>query len=126
MKSSYLATVLLVLLSSSWLMTQNSQTSGQQPDKSQTSASDHKGQKSIDGCLSGAADTFTLTTASGRTYELIGGKTSTLKQNVGHQVRLWGTVEETAGSARISASGPYTFGVNRVESLSDTCKQPGR
>lgn len=127
MKARHLATVLLVLLSSSLLLTQNSATSGQQqPDKSKTSASDHKGQQSIEGCLAGAADTFTVTAADGKTYQLVGGDTSTLNQNVGHRVRAWGYKEGPGASGRISASGPYSFGVKSVESLSDTCKQTGR
>ncbi len=126
MKRLFLATVIL-LLSSSWASTQTSSPSGQQqpPDKSQTSAAEHKGQKSIEGCLSGAADTFILRDDTGKKYELI-GDTSGLNENVGHQVRLWGNNENTGGSTRISASGPYLFGVKSVESLSDTCKQTGR
>lgn len=127
MKTWRLATVLLVLLSSSLLLTQNSATPGQQqPDKSKTSASDHKGQQAVEGCLTGAANTFTVTTASGKTYELVGGDTATLNQNVGHQVRIWGSSEGPEAGGRISASGPYHFGLKSVESLSDTCKGKGR
>jgi hypothetical protein len=127
MKAWHLTTVFLVLLSSSLLLTQNSGTSGQQqPDKSTTSASNHKGQQSIEGCLAGAANTFTVTTAEGKVHELVGGDTSTLNQNVGHQVRVWGNKEGPGSSGRISASGPYNFGVKSVESLSDTCKEAGR
>jgi hypothetical protein len=127
MKAWHLATVLLVLLSSSLLLTQNSATSGQQqPDKSQPSASNHKGQQSIEGCLVGASGSFTVTTAEGKTHELVGGDTSALNQNVGHRVRVWGYKEGPGSSGRISASGPYSFGVKSVESLSDTCKQTER
>lgn len=122
MKRSYLATALLLLLSSSWALTQSSSTSSQQPDKSQTS--DQKGQKSIEGCLSGGADTFRLTAATGKIYELK-GDASGLNANVGHKVRLWGTAGGAdAGGEDLSASGPYYFDVKRVESLSDTCNPP--
>lgn len=121
MKRLFLATAIL-LLSSSWASTQSSSPSGQaQPDKSQTPASDHKGQ-SIVGCLSGAANTFTLTDATGKTYELV-GDTSGLNKNVGHKVRLSGNVDNSGGGANITASGPQAiFGVKSVKSLSDTCK----
>jgi hypothetical protein len=124
MKRLFLTTVIL-LLSSSWGLTQSRSPSGQQPDKSQAAAAEHKGQKSIEGCLSGAADSFTLTAASGKRYELI-GDTSGLNANIGHTVRLWGDLDDTGGSTRISASGPYLFGVKSVESLADTCKQTRR
>src|SRR5258708_30698348 len=117
MKRLFLTTVILIL-SSSWGLTQSSSPSGQQPDKSQAAA-EHKGQKSIEGCLSGAADSFMLTEATGNRYELI-GDTSGLNKNIGHKVRLWGYVDDTGGSTRISASGPYLFGVKSVESLADT------
>jgi len=92
----------------------------QQPDKSQNPKSGH-GNQTVDGCLSGAANTFVLTEASGKTYEL-SGATRELAANVGHQVRLWGDEGSTGGGTRISASGPQaTFGVKKVKSLSDTC-----
>jgi hypothetical protein len=121
MRKLFLTTAVL-LLSSSWVLAQsNSSQSAQQPDKSQTAAAD-KGAQTIEGCLSGAADTFKLTDASGKTYELT-GDTSGLAENVGHKVRLWGSAGSTGGGEKISASGPQaTFGVKKVQSLSDTCK----
>ena len=125
MKRLFLTTVIL-LISSSWATMQSSSPSGQQqPDKSQTPASDHKGQQSIEGCLSGAANTFTLTDATGKTYELL-DHTSGLNENVGHKVRVWGYESSPGSSTRISASGPYLFGVKSIESLSDTCKKTER
>jgi Protein of unknown function (DUF5818) len=121
MKRLFLTTIMLLLLSS-WASTQTSSSSQQQPDKSKTAASDHKGQKSIEGCLSGAANTFTLTDATGKTYELI-GDTSGLNQNVGHQVRISGNLDTTGGGGRISAAGEQALiEVKNVESLSDKCK----
>ena len=121
MKRLFLTTILL-LLSSHWASTQSSSSSSQQPDKSQTAASDHKHQKSIEGCLSGAANTFTLTDATGKTYELL-GDTSGLNQNVGHQVRISGRLDTTGGGARISAAGVQALmKVKSVQSLADKCK----
>ncbi|MCU1254405.1 MAG: proteophosphoglycan 5 [Candidatus Angelobacter sp.] len=129
-------TATMLLLSSSWALAQSgtptttngdSQNSGssspsmQQPDESQNQKTSH-GDQTVDGCLSGAAKTFVLTDASGKTYELR-GETRELAANVGHQVRLWGNEDSTGGGARISASGNQaTFGVKKVKSLSDTCK----
>jgi hypothetical protein len=139
MRKMFLATAIL-LLASSLALAQGSTPpaandgsqypgtgapSAQQPDQSQkptSDKSDDKDSQTLDGCLSGAADTFVLTDASGRTYELF-GETSELKANVGHQVRLWGMKAGTGGGEKSSASGQkMTFGVKKVQSLSDTCK----
>jgi hypothetical protein len=107
--------VAVLILATSWALAQGGYS--QQPDQSQT----EKG-KSIVGCLSGAADTFVLTDAKGHTYELT-GDTSMLKDNVGHKVRLYGNVGNSGGGPSISTQGPQrTFGVQKLESLSDTCK----
>jgi hypothetical protein len=116
----------ILLLCSAWMVAQSSppsadpaSQSAQQSDKSQ--ASDQSGQP-IEGCLSGAADTFKLTDATGKTYELT-GDTHGLAENVGHQVRLWGNAGSSGGGEKISASGAQaTFGVTKVKSISPTCK----
>lgn len=125
----------ILLLSSTWVLAQNStpptdqypgssSPSAQQPDKSQTgaqTATSDQGGQTVEGCLSGAADSFKLTDAMGKTYELT-GDTSGLAENVGHQVRLWGNAGSSGGGEKISASGPQaTFGVKKVKSLSATC-----
>ena len=93
----------------------------QQPDESQKATSD-KGEQTLEGCLTGAANTFTLTDATGKTFELF-GETSELAANVGHQVRLWGMAAGTGGGEATSARGQkMTFGVKKVKSLADTCK----
>ena len=120
MRKLFLATAIL-LLSSSWAVAQSSSPSTQQPDKSQTSTSD-QGAQTVEGCLSGAADTFVLTDANGKTYDLT-GDTKMLQTNVGHRVRLSGAAGNTGGGELITAKGPQgTFGVKKVESLSATCK----
>ena len=94
----------------------------QQPDETQKAQSD-KGEQTLDGCLSGAANTFVLTDATGKTFELL-GKTSELAANVGHQVRLWGEAAGTGGGVASNPRGQQmTFGVKKVKSLSDTCNK---
>jgi hypothetical protein len=126
-----------ILLWSSWALAQSgtptttndgSQNPGssspstqQSDDKSQQAKSHHKGQTVV-GCLSGAADTFVLTDASGKTYELLGA-TKQLQANVGHKVQLWGNRDSTGGGARTEPGGEQAlFGVKKVKSLSDSCK----
>lgn len=95
--------------------------SAQQPDKSQAPTSDSSAQ-AIEGCLSGGANVFVLTDAKGKTYELT-GDSSMLNDNVGHKVRLFGHASSSGGGAQITTQGPQaTFGVEKVQSLSPTCK----
>ena len=117
----------ILLLCSAWMVAQSNppsagqDPSAQQSDKSQA-ASDKAGQ-TVEGCLSGAADTFKLTDATGKTYELT-GDTSGLKDNVGHQVRLSGNAGSSGGGEKISAAGAQaTFGVTKVTSISPTCSK---
>ncbi|HEY6307898.1 MAG TPA: hypothetical protein VI488_15715 [Candidatus Angelobacter sp.] len=121
MKKLFLTTAIL-LFSSPWVWAQSgSSPSAQQPDKSQTATSDQKGQ-TIEGCLSGAADTFKLTDATGKTYQLT-GDTSGLAEDVGHQVRLWGNAGSSGGGEAGSDTGAQaTFGVKKVKSISDKCQ----
>jgi hypothetical protein len=120
----------VLLLSSVWMlaqisagsMNQNSASpqSTQQPDKSR--ATSDKAGDVIEGCLSGAADVFKLTDATGKTYELT-GDTRGLADNVGHKVRLFGYVGSSGGGSAITPGGPQaTFGVKKLQSLSSTCE----
>ena len=118
-KLFFAATV--VLLSSSWGLAQNSASSEQTPDKQQLAELEKHG-KAVEGCLSsGGADTFTLTNAKGRPYKLT-GDTSGLKENVGHKVVLYGTAANSGYDPTSMWGSQATFGVKKVESLSDTCK----
>ncbi len=122
----------ILLLCSAWMVAQSSPPSAeqqpaspqaQQPDKSQAAAPSDQAGQTVEGCLSGGADTFKLTDATGKTYELT-GDTSGLKDNVGHQVRLWGNAGSSGGGEKISAGGAQaTFGVTRVQSISPTCSK---
>ncbi|HEY6273168.1 MAG TPA: DUF5818 domain-containing protein [Terriglobales bacterium] len=132
-KLSLLAAVLL--LSSAWVLAQNStppapdtqnpsstspsaQQPAQQPDTSQTASGDHAGQ-SVEGCIGGSAGNFTLTDASGKTYQLA-GDTSKLGDHVGHEVRVTGDEAAASGSAA-AAGGPTTLTVKKVKMISSSC-----
>jgi hypothetical protein len=124
----------------------------QQPDTSstttqttttQTTQTSSNSSTSIEGCLSGSADNWTLTDQSGKTWQLA-GDTSKLSDHVGHQVRLMGSDNSSSasGSSSPSSSSPSssnpssgagatgagsssgtqsTFTVNKVKMISSTC-----
>jgi hypothetical protein len=119
MRKFFFATAVF-LLSSSWGLAQNSPSPEQTPDKSQIAELEKHG-KAVEGCLAGSANTFTLTNAKGRPYKLT-GDTSGLKANVGHTVRLYGNAASSGYDPDSIYGTQATFGVKRVESLSDTCK----
>lgn len=122
----------VLLLSSAWVVAQSSSTpptapdnsqqypssSGQKPDTSQTSAPPAGASQSIEGCISGAAGAFTLTDATGKTYQLA-GDTSKLGEHVGHSVQVTGAAEPSSGAA--SAGAPATFNVKKVKMLAASC-----
>ena len=98
--------------------------SSQQPDSSATGTSSDKG-SAIEGCLNGSAGNFTLTDASGTTYQLA-GDTTKLSDHVGHQVRVWGDSASSGGSSATgsttsSASSQPTLNVKRVKMISSSC-----
>lgn len=119
MRKFFFATAVF-LLSSSWGLAQNSSSPEQTPDKSQIAELEKHG-KAVEGCLAGSANTFTLTSTKGRPYKLT-GDTQGLKENVGHMVRLYGTAANAGYDPNSIWGSQATFGVKRVESLSDTCK----
>jgi Protein of unknown function (DUF5818) len=96
--------------------------SSTQSDQSQTSA----GGQTVEGCVSGSAGSYTLTDASGTTYQL-SGDTSKLADHVGHQVRVTGDSGAGAAGASSGASsggaagGSNTINVKKVKMISSSC-----
>ena len=122
MRAFALATALVML--SSCALAQNNPSAQHSTGKSQTATSDQSGH-TVEGCLTGAADTFTLTDAQGRPYQLT-GDTSGLNANIGHWVRLYGSAG-TSGPSPFSVWGTQaTFGVKKVESLAGKCPKRSR
>lgn len=133
-KFSLMAAILL--LSSAWVLAQSgaspsdqnpsstspsAQQPAQQPDTSQTAT----GGQTVEGCVGGSAGNYTLTDASGKTYQLA-GDTSKLADHVGHQVRVTGdegggAAGAAAGAASGAAGGSSTLNVKKVKMISSSC-----
>ena len=138
--SKFLSLFATLLLGVTWMVAQGdmSQTPGQSgqattqssQDTTQTS-SDTGNQTTVQGCLSGSADNYTLTDTSGTTYQLT-GNTSKLRKHVGHQVEITGTAaasggQSSAGRSETGAAGngansqQQTLQVSSVKHLSTSC-----
>jgi hypothetical protein len=122
MKKSLLMAAVLAL-AACWAMAQAS--ASQQPDKSQTGTSGHKGH-TFEGCLSGSAGRYMLTDTSGNTYKLA-GDTSKLGDHVGQQVRITGGESPgapgaaTSGATSGPAGGANAILVKSVKMISSSC-----
>ena len=127
-----------LLSCTAWMAAQSTTPSTSTPDtssapSSQTGAgqsgADSAGmngsQTTITGCLNSAGSGYTLTDASGTTYQL-SGDTSKLSSHVNNQVELKGTASssDSASSASASsgaASGGQMFNVTKVKKIASTC-----
>lgn len=98
-------------------------------DASQSSGNMAGSETSIKGCLNSSGGGYTLTDASGTTYQLQ-GDTSKLSANVNNEVEVKGTASGSAGSSAgssasagsaSSASGAQTFNVTKVKKVSSSC-----
>jgi hypothetical protein len=104
-----------LLLSSAWVVAQSTSQSGSY-GSSQSGSSGSE--KTIEGCLSGSAGSFTLSDNSGKTYQLE-GDTAKLKDEVGHQVRVKGTeAGASASSSTPSSSSPSSSSSSGMPSSS--------
>jgi hypothetical protein len=133
-KSLILSTFLL--LCAVWVSAQTSGSSGSatQPSSpsstatSQSSSSDSS--QTVQGCLSGSAGNFTLTSSSGTIYQLA-GDTSKLSDHVGEQVEITGSAasgSDSSGSTATSPSGSgssmggsQTINVQKVKKIASSC-----
>jgi len=70
-----------------------------------------------------ADNNFTLTESNGSTYQLE-GDSSKLKQHVGHEIQVSGTIGQSAASSSTSPpkDSPSTIQVVDVKHLSSSCK----
>jgi hypothetical protein len=116
---------LVLLLCAVWVVAQQhpSQSSGQ--TSSQTSSAHNSKQTKVEGCLSGSEGNYTLTDKSGTKYQL-SGDTAKLKDHVGHEVQVTGTMTASANGAAGSQStsggaGTQTIDVTSMKHISPTC-----
>lgn len=106
--------------------TSSGQSSSQSAGQSGSAASQSSGnmggsETSIKGCLNSSGGNYTLTDASGTTYQLQ-GDTSKLAAHVNSEVEIKGSAgsSASAGSAS-SAGGAQTFTVSKVKKVSSSC-----
>jgi hypothetical protein len=126
----------VLLLGACWAVAQDttnptspSQTSPTSASSSQTGATTASGATAVEGCLSGASGSYTLTDKNGVAYQLT-GDTAKLSEHVGHQVKVTGTSSSASpgsdGTAAGTANGnSQTLEVSSVKHISKTCKNSG-
>ena len=79
--------------------------------------------QTIQGCLKGDGNTFTLIDDSGTTYRLE-GDSAKLKNHVGHEVQVAGTVGEASGSTSSTSTGDISqpaIQVVEIKHVSSSC-----
>ena len=79
--------------------------------------------QTVQGCLQGGDHQFTLTDSTGTTY-LLEGDSAKLKEHVGHEIEVSGTINKSAASTSTSPpkDSPSTIQVVDVKHLSTSCK----
>lgn len=126
MSKMYVLTLVL-LCSAAWLQAQMPSSHGSQ--SASTQAGTESGKTSVEGCLQGSNDNFTLTDSAGTTYKLQ-GDTSKLSKHVGHEVQITGTTSETgaatSGGASEGSSQEHMLNVVKVKHISETCKNTSK
>ena len=118
-KIAMLAVVLLA--STAWLHAQQ-----YPPD---TSTKQTSSTQKVEGCLQGSDGNFTLTDASGTTYQLQ-GDTAKLTEHVGHEVQITGSTSggagDSANSASAGAASQPSLNVKSIKHVSKTCKSTNK
>ena len=131
MRKTLLLTMILFALSA-WVVAQQQPSSqSAPPSSSQGGAQSSAGQNSVQGCLGGSGNTFTVTDKSGTAYQLQlpqGADPSSLKPHIGEEVRVEGTTSNGGSSASSggSAAGQPSITVKNIYRISTTCSnKPG-
>jgi hypothetical protein len=89
------------------------------------------GETTVQGCLTGASGSFTLTDQNGTIYQLT-GDTAKLSEHVGHEVKISGATSSASAPASAGAPGNsggsnsgQTLQVSSVKHISKTCQSTG-
>lgn len=119
----------VLLLGLSWAVAQNtaSQPSAASSGSGQTTHASSGNAKSVEGCLSESSGSYMLNAKNGMMYQL-SGDTATLKEHVGHEVKITGTMTSSdSGMSNGSAmsNGTHTIDVTSVKHISKTCQSRG-
>ena len=127
MRKTLLFTLLLLALSA-WVAAQQAPNT-QSPPSSQ-GAQSAAGQNSVQGCLGGSGNSYTVTDKTGTSYELQlprGADPSSLKPHIGEEVRVEGTTNGggSSASAASSAGARPTINVKNIYRISTTCSSKG-
>jgi hypothetical protein len=85
---------------------------------------------SVEGCLQSSNGSYTLTADSGTVYQLT-GDTSQLREHIGHEVRITGTMPESSATSTPSPATPgpsqqTILAVQSVRHISKTCSSPAK
>ncbi|MFZ0807531.1 MAG: hypothetical protein WAN03_15155 [Candidatus Sulfotelmatobacter sp.] len=124
----HLMLLAVLFLGVTWVSAQTTSSqdpaSGQSSQMSKTSQSNTASQTTVEGCLSSANGSYTLTDSQGKAYQLM-GDSAKLSKHVGHEVKITGT-ESAAGSASSNPSGmaggsQMSIEVSSLKHISKTC-----
>jgi len=119
----------VLFLGLSWAVAQNtsSQSSAASTSSGQTTHAASGNEKSVEGCLSESNGSYMLTAKNGTMYQL-SGDAATLKEHIGHEVKITGTMaSNSSGMSNGSAMGnsEHTIDVTSVKHISKTCQSGG-
>lgn len=123
-KTLFVTTILLAL--AAWGIAQQQPNSQRPPNSTQGTSPSSADQNSVQGCLGGSGNNFTVTDKGGTSYQLqlpAGANASALKPHIGEEVRVEGTTSNTSGSSSAaSASGNQpSINVKNIFRVSPTC-----
>jgi hypothetical protein len=152
MRKTFLVTMILLVVTA-WAVAQqgsnrpvapgaDNRPSAPSTDNSQASQPSAAG-ISVEGCLGGSAENFTVTDRTGTTYQLQlpqNADTSKLSQHIGEEVRVTGTITggndsgaaspgDRAGSSAGAGSAAgssmqNSINVTKMDKIGDTCGKP--
>ncbi len=115
----------MLLASAAWLQAQAGYPSSA-PSQNRGAMTRHT---TVQGCLQSMNGSYALTADNGTVYQLT-GDTAMLKEHIGHEMRITGTIPETSSAGTPSATTPGAseariLQVKSFKHISTTCKSMG-